>query len=375
MRGVVTEQAPGALQVDSSALPKRLESRRQALQVSGCDPFTGSSMRGAGRALRGQGRRGRLPGMPACLSELLPRDHGTLQSRGRAAETAKGCASQPAVARWRQRQRRHVCAGSTTAAAPHSPSLQARSLANTLNVVRRRLAQLQGEKAHTKEDLEHFKVPHVGLATNWALPCNLALSVVCANQQLTPRVALLPPATAGRGSTTPDCAAVLCLLCPASRRCWTTLTRAGGMRRAPLQASISHLPGQQCWTDACCSPSEPMYRCLCQLHCSLAGAPPRGRQCMRRQLQLLAHSGAAAPHRNAPGKLAEADAKTAGLCSRLFNECYGASRVQAHVCLCGGAQGGAMSAPAPMDGWVSQSRAAASQVGLQLLDSHMLQTS
>lgn len=61
----VTEQAPGALQVDSSALPKRLESRRQALQ--------------------------------------------------------------------------------------------ARSLANTLNVVRRRLAQLQGERAHTKEDLAHFK--------------------------------------------------------------------------------------------------------------------------------------------------------------------------------------------------------------------------
>jgi len=35
---------------------------------------------------------------------------------------------------------------------------QARSLANTLNVVRRRLAQLQGERAHTKEDLAHFKV-------------------------------------------------------------------------------------------------------------------------------------------------------------------------------------------------------------------------
>lgn len=37
-------------------------------------------------------------------------------------------------------------------------SPQARSLANTLNVVRRRLAQLQGERAHTKEDLAHFKV-------------------------------------------------------------------------------------------------------------------------------------------------------------------------------------------------------------------------
>ena len=32
------------------------------------------------------------------------------------------------------------------------------------------------------------------------------------------------------------------------------------------------------------------------------------------------------PNCNAAGKLAAADAKTAGLCSRLFNECYGAGR-------------------------------------------------
>lgn len=68
----VTEQAPGALQVDSSALPKRLESRRQALQVSGDISCPGLQHEPRQRPLSGPGlfrpaRRG--AGVARCPAE------------------------------------------------------------------------------------------------------------------------------------------------------------------------------------------------------------------------------------------------------------------------------------------------------------------
>lgn len=68
----VTEQAPGALQVDSSALPKRLESRRQALQVSGDIVCPGLQHEPRQRPLSGPGlfrpaRRG--AGVARCPAE------------------------------------------------------------------------------------------------------------------------------------------------------------------------------------------------------------------------------------------------------------------------------------------------------------------
>lgn len=111
------------------------------------------------------------------------------------------------------------------AAACAAPNCR-RSLANTLNVLRRRLGQLQGEQ-HTKEDLAHYKVgEHAGAP----------LRLSCRRQY--PRASARLPgchAAVDRAGTHPRAAP-----CNGHPRfpcswCWTTSTRAGGTPRAPLR--------------------------------------------------------------------------------------------------------------------------------------------
>lgn len=77
MRGAVTEQADQALQVDKSGLPRRLESRRQALQVSGSDACPGLQHVGRREVLsRPSPSRPahRGAGVPRCPTQARPRE-------------------------------------------------------------------------------------------------------------------------------------------------------------------------------------------------------------------------------------------------------------------------------------------------------------